>query len=471
MLTVLTLATALAGAPNVVLITMDTTRADAIGAYGEQVPGLLSPRSGVTPTLDGLAAEGVLFERFYAHAPTTLNSHTSLLSGRDPHEHAVPRNGYPLPPDLKTLPMRLEDEGYDTIAVVAAKALEEEMGLSTGFRVYDDEMTVKFGPMYQDRAENVTTRALAAVETHTDDKPLFLWVHYYDPHGPFRAPEGWFGRFMAPDYDGPYADPMQPLELRPALRRGDAPADDVDQVAARYLDEVHYMDHHIGVLLDGLRSRGLLDSALVVATADHGETLSEEPAYAYGHGGGVDEGVLRIPLIVWGPTLPIARGRAVSSQQHASGLAPTLETLLGLPVTLGPAGSFAHLVRPGPVWDADGWPSRPTTISFSEATRARREPRTGWNNRLMPRGVRASGFFLQSRPRNSTEQYLPPLAVSDRGDRMRSLLRDLLFTWDLNAPPHREEAMSAETLDALRALGYIDMPSEPPGDDEEGSPP
>ena len=81
--------------PNLVLITMDTTRADAIGAYGLSLPGLVEPRSGVTPVMDAIAAEGVRFEHFFAHAPTTLNSHTSLFSGLDPHDHAVPRNGYP----------------------------------------------------------------------------------------------------------------------------------------------------------------------------------------------------------------------------------------------------------------------------------------------------------------------------------------------------------------------------------------
>ena len=94
--------------PNVILVTMDTTRADAIGAYDDVFPGLLIAREGVTPTLDAMAGRGVRFDRFYAHAPTTLNSHTSLFTGRDPHEHAVPRNGYGLPDDLRTQITRVD---------------------------------------------------------------------------------------------------------------------------------------------------------------------------------------------------------------------------------------------------------------------------------------------------------------------------------------------------------------------------
>lgn len=460
------LATALAAEPpNLVLITMDTTRADALGCYGSDLPGLLAPRTGVSPVLDGLAAEGVRFEHFFAHAPTTLNSHTSLLTGLDPHGHAVPRNGYPLPEGLLTLAERLQDEGYDTAAVVAAAALDADMGLSRGFRLYDDQMSTKLGPMYQDLAAGVLRRTKLTLDRRQTDAPLFLWVHFYDPHGPYAAPEPWLNRFALDSYTGPYRDPDTPLALRPALRAGEADPADIDQIAARYLGEVHYMDHHIGLLLEELDQRDLLDNTWVVATADHGETLSELPALAYSHGGGVDDGVLHIPLIVSSRTLPLARGAVVQSQLDTSGLAPTLESLLGLEPTLSPERNFAHFVRPGPVWDADGWPARPTRVSFSEATRTRTDPPTGWNNAHLAHGVRAGDVaLLPGSPADGVS------AVGDRpkpsdSDRLRSLLGDLLRSWNRRAPPHRERQMSDETLDALRALGYIETSDDAAGDE------
>ncbi len=458
--------------PNVILVTMDTTRADALGAYGGAIPGLLSPRDGVTPNLDEMAGRGVRFDRFYAHAPTTLNSHTSLFTGRDPHEHAVPRNGYGLPNDLRTLTEQFADAGYDTLAVVAAKALERDMGLTRGFRLYDDQMSVKKGPMYQDIAEGVVRRTRLALDARDTDKPLFLWVHFYDPHGPYSAPDDWFGRFSDPNYDGPYADPETPVLLRRALRDGTALPADVDQLAARYLAEVHYMDHHIGELFSTLSERALLEHALVVVTADHGETLSEVTRHAYGHGAGVDEGVLRVPLLIEGYGMPVARSAVVHIQVDMAGLAPTVATLVGLDEPLGAARSFAHLVRPGPVLDTDGWPSRPSRPSFSEATRKHREALSGWNNADLPRAVRVGGLGMQVIPaRGEREERVVSLARETLGDPVRSLLKDLLFAWDMASPEYRVPAMSTDTMDALEALGYIHSRSEDPGDHPEPSTP
>lgn len=434
--------------PDLVLISLDTTRADALSCMGPP-PDLGRDPGPVTPTLDALAAEGLRFESFYTHAPTTLNAHSSMMSGRDPHGHAVPRNGFPLPESLPTLAQRLQREGYDTLAVVGAKALEAKMGLDRGFRVYDDETPQRHGLMYQRRADAVVERALELVAGRRAERPLFLFVHLYDPHGPYEAPQPFGERFVDPDYAGPRGSGRPVLApVKRALRRGEPAAEAVAYLAARYLGEVAYADHHVGLLLEGLRGEGLLDRALVVVTADHGEVLSEIPEFAYSHGSDVSEGSMHIPLILWGQGVPLRRG-VVQRQAELAGLAPTIERLLGLEPSLGQ--DFWQLVRPGPVLDADGWPERPTRTVFMEATRPRqRESVSAWNNLPFARGVRAGGLVLRAAPVYDVPPALPDASA------LAPVLAGMLARWDLEAPPPRVEQLSADTRRALEALGYLE---------------
>src|SRR5262249_52116767 len=149
-------------------------------------PGPYRGAAETTPNVDALAAVGVRFDAFFAHAPSTLSSHASMMTGLDPHGHGVVRNGFPLGPDTPTLAERLRDDGYDTVAVVGSAALESAMGLSRGFRVYDDQQSVYLGPEYQSPAKEVVKRALAAVDSRPDpSQPMFLFVHFYDAHAPY----------------------------------------------------------------------------------------------------------------------------------------------------------------------------------------------------------------------------------------------------------------------------------------------
>lgn len=437
--------------PNLILISLDTTRADALSCYGTPPDMPADPSRVVSPTIDALAAEGLRFERFYTHAPTTLNAHTSMLSGLDPHGHAVPRNGFPVPSDVQTLTQRLSASGYDTIGVVGAKALEQSMGLDRGFRIYDDTTTTKLGPMYQDRAEGVTDRALQHLETHDGEAPLFLFVHYYDPHTPYRAPPPFRFRYSDPDYDGPFKGTVNSVgPLKKALKEGTARPEDRQQQAALYLGEVAYADHHLGRLLEALGEAGHLDHALVVVTADHGEVLAEIPTFAYGHGSDVSEGVTRIPLVIRGYGVPLRTG-VVESQAAMVGLAPTLELALGMESTLGDADHFFDLIRPGPVHDRDGWPARPTRTVFMEATRPRkREFKKGWNNLNFSRGIHAGGYRV-----TSSKVYRTPPQI-DGPEALKPVLVDMLERWDAGSPTHQTEELADETRAALEALGYLD---------------
>ena len=230
---------AIPGAPgalrgrNVVMVTLDTTRPDRLGFYGN--------RSIQTPTLDRLAAEGVIFSNAVATATSTLPTHSSIFTGLYPHHHGARANGlYRLAPEQRTLAEMLSDEGYDTAAFVSAFVLAEQFGLNQGFAHYDDEtgaLSVAAG-YAERRAEDTTNRAIEWLKAKRS-RPYFLWVHYFDPHQA-HTPPARFREQNSHPYDG----------------------------------EIAYMDHELRRLLDEV-GRTSEDEPLIVVTADHGEALGE----------------------------------------------------------------------------------------------------------------------------------------------------------------------------------------------------
>ncbi len=204
--------------PNVLLVTFDTLRADHLSCYGY---GRIE-----TPTIDSLAAEGVLFESAYATAPITLPSHTSLLTGLYPHQHGVRDNGvYRLEESTETAAEILRDAGYATAAFVGAHVLDHSYRIDQGFELYDDEMEealladspIKPGTRlpeytkrwvkswtqpYQRKAEVVAGRAIDWIRAHDKKRPFFCWVHFFDPHTSYAPPDPW-GDLYGARYEGP----------------------------------------------------------------------------------------------------------------------------------------------------------------------------------------------------------------------------------------------------------------------------
>jgi arylsulfatase A-like enzyme/Flp pilus assembly protein TadD len=275
------------GAPNVLLVTIDTLRADHVGAWGAA--------DAQTPTLDRLAAEGVRFATVIAPTPLTLPSHASLLTGLHPPRHGVRHNGlFRLGADLPSLAQRFSDAGYSTGAVVGSIVLARGLGLERGFDAYDDETSARRASStgYPERsAEAVTARALGWLAATPG--PFFLWIHYYDPHAAYQPPARFAERF----------------EGRP------------------YAGEIAYVDEQLGRVLDFLREHGRFERTLVAVTSDHGESLGEhgERTHAYG----LYDATLAVPLVLRGPGLPAAR--VVEGTVSLVSLAPTLLALAGLP--------------------------------------------------------------------------------------------------------------------------------------------
>ncbi len=275
---------------NALLVTLDTTRADALSCYGVH--------AGTTPHLDALAAEGVLYERASTVAPLTLPAHASILTGLVPLRHGVRDNGlWPLPESARTLAERAAEAGCETAAFVAAVVLDESFGLAQGFERYDapEPPSEQRTSHYAERdARAVIDAALAWYAARDRSRPFLAWVHLFDPHSPYAPPE--------------------------AFRRGSAP----DEL---YRGEVAWADHELGRLLDALRADGTLARTLVLVAGDHGEAFGEHGEVS--HGPFCYEPTLRVPFLVRDPgeARPGRRSRELVS---VADVAPTLAEALGL---------------------------------------------------------------------------------------------------------------------------------------------
>jgi choline-sulfatase len=282
--------------PDILLVTLDTTRADHLGAYGD--------RRARTPRLDRLAREGVLFERAVAAAPITLPAHASLLTGTYPFTHGVRNNGnFSLRSAVPTLATVLHDRGYLTAAFVSSFVLDRRYGLAQGFEHYDDRLDR--GPTQGELERRGDATARAATDWLTsvarDQSPLFLWVHLYDPHDPYDPPPPLREAFAGRLYDG----------------------------------EIAFADQAVGSMLDRLQQSQRRAPALVAAVGDHGESLGEHEEQT--HSMFVYESVLRVPMILsWPRHLPA--GRRVPGLVRGIDLAPTLLALAGQPPPAGMQG-------------------------------------------------------------------------------------------------------------------------------------
>ena len=270
---------------NVLLISLDTTRADVLGCYGSSLQ--------TTPNIDAVAADGVLFENVTAPAPLTLPSHASMFTGLTPPEHGVRDNLFAaLAPATETLAEVLRSEGFSTGAVVSAVVLHRMYGLDQGFDSYRDRFE---GPTVSTRGseragDDTSRQAIEWLDEHGGER-FFLFLHYYDPHFPYTPPEPFASRFR----DNPYAG------------------------------EVAFTDHCVGVVIDKLKALGIYDSTLVVIVGDHGEMLGEhqEPAHGYF----IYQSALRVPLIVRVPGVPARRVQAIAGVVDVT---PTICALLGV---------------------------------------------------------------------------------------------------------------------------------------------
>ncbi|MDJ0852659.1 MAG: sulfatase-like hydrolase/transferase [Myxococcota bacterium] len=402
---------------NVVVLTLDTTRADALGVYGQPLP--------VTPRIDGMAREGLVFEQVASASPSTLPSHATLFTGKDPYAHGVRSNhGYQLSDQNLTLAEVLRDAGWRTGAHVAAPVLASGRRLDQGFGAYDEPSLpiAEFAERAQggrgvriDRpAEEITDAALAFLRQNAPYRFL-LWVHYFDPHDPHDAPE-------------PFAS----------------------RVADPYLAEVSRVDHQVGLVLDEIEALGLEERTVVVLTADHGEGRGEhgEDTHAYF----VYDTTMRVPLVFWGAGVP--SGRRVPSLVRTLDVAPTLLDLLGLPPLPDARGVSLRPLFEDPSGDlgllAYGESVEWLTTFGGDVLRTVREGRWKYVHKLEP-----ALYDIEADPgeRTNLARKHPEVVARLRG-RLEELLRAAP-----EKPADAETALGAEEIAALEALGYVGGPA------------
>ena len=275
---------------NLVIITLDTTRADRIGAYGA--------RDVETPAIDGLAREGVLFEQAVAVAPLTLPVHSSIFTGRFPPEHGVRDNGgFFLDDSQVTLAEVLKGRGYRTGGFVAAYVLDSKWGISQGFDTYFDDFDVaqskgmSIGSI-QRPANEVVDKALPWLQ-QAKDGPFFAWLHFYDPHTPYRPPEPFLTRYKGHPYNG----------------------------------EIAFMDSQVGRVVEKLKSLGLYDRTVIVVMGDHGESLGDHGEAA--HGFFIYNSVTHVPFMIRAP-FSLMQGRRVADPVRSVDVMSTVLDLLGV---------------------------------------------------------------------------------------------------------------------------------------------
>jgi arylsulfatase A-like enzyme len=316
---------------NLLIVTIDTLRADHVGCYGHAAP--------TTPRLDELAAQALRFEQAFTVMPTTLPAHAALFTSRYPSQLSLRANGERLAPSIHTLAERLRAAGFATGAFVSAVPLHPEFGLDQGFATYDHPQ----GP--ERSGDKTTTRALDWLARHKTQR-FFCFVHLYDPHTWYTAPGEFRARFGAGAGQAPpLREYLPPATALDAAARRDA--------RAAYQAEIAFADAQLGRLLDFLTAAELDGRTLVLVTSDHGETLDElidEAGYAWDHGEFLHERELRVPLVMRAPGGPSG---VVRENVSLIDLMPTLLELLALEPGIDLAGrSLAGLFAGRPLAEA-----------------------------------------------------------------------------------------------------------------------
>ncbi|MEM8962080.1 MAG: sulfatase [Acidobacteriota bacterium] len=299
--------------PDIVLITIDTLRADALGAYGNT--------KGLTPHLDAFAASGIVFENATSHLPETRPSHASILTGLYPRTHGVVANNLLLPQSALTLPERLKEAGYRTAASVGVTLLSPTAGFAQGFDTFhwpSDQNMI--------RAYNVVLPAIEWLESTTTDEPIFLWIHVFDPHQPYD-PVDLFDIHSPPEIKERIPQ-LSWHDFRSAAQAngGDLPRVHLERALALYDAEVATVDYELGRLIDALSKTGRDDAAIIV-TADHGECFSN--GIYFEHSNCLYDGAIHVPLMASFPG-EIEPGLRQPEPYELIDIAPTVLRWAGL---------------------------------------------------------------------------------------------------------------------------------------------
>lgn len=451
---------------NVLLITIDTLRADRIGAYGDP--------STRTPAIDALARRGIQFENAYSPIPLTLPSHTSIMTGQYPRSHLVLSHAYTLAPERVTLAEILAERGYATAAFVSSHVLSKDYGLDQGFETYWERWHMLGGGVADAlKASGFELTGKAArlwIKGRPAEKPFFAWVHFFQPHKPYDPPAP-LARLYDPGYTGATVADV-PTLLGIWEKKVDLSPEDLRHIVSLYQGEVTSADIEVARILDLLEREGLMKDTIVIVTADHGEVLYEHDHY-FGHDIMLYEPAIRVPLVIYGDG--IFPENAVAGQRaRLIDLAPTILEAVGLdPELLGPHDGASLLPS---VWrEGRGAERRWGEKQIAGSTKSARAtdtlfaevfpPKPGW--KVEPRhALRTPEWKIiledGSDAREIYNVASDPLESRDRALDAPDTLAQLFAAWDAWRVSKEKDfkmtfpELDAETEENLRSLGYID---------------
>src|SRR6266850_1483601 len=406
--------------PNILIITVDTLRADRVGCYGYA--------GGLTPNVDALAKDGVVFERGVAQVPLTWPSHAAIFTGTYPFHNGVQDfTGQPLSDRFRTLAESLKDHGYATGAVVSSFVLDRSWGLARGFESYDDafagqEFLQKNLGLVERRAEESVDHSLSWLEAHPA-QPFFLWLHLYDPHSPYNAPEPFHSQYAKQPYEG----------------------------------EVAYADSQLGRLFAWLKHapNNLYDNTLIVFLSDHGESLGEHGEKE--HGFFVYDSTVHVPVVLKPPKTTGLAAQRVADAIETIQVGPTVLELAGVQDPIQKQFQAASLV---PL--VIGKPHGPVRPAYSETFYPANS--FGWSPLRSMQTARY--HYIEAPEQELYEHQADPsennnLAAGNANivTSLRAQLDQLLASYPAPATASGGAASSTsaspEVLEKLRSLGYL----------------
>lgn len=435
------------GAPNILLVSIDSLRADRLHCYG-------NPRQ-TSPTIDALAAGGVRFEHAVAPTSWTLPSHMSLMTALPTAVHGVNDERHRLRDDVPTLTTVLRRNGYATAGIVSGTFLDRRFGFDAGFDHYDDYSFVKASGRFQKRghtAGRLSTLALRWLErwrVEEPKRPFFLFAHYFDVHYDYTPPPP-FDTMFDPGYQGPIDG--TDIRLSSTIYPG-MPPRDLQHLLALYDGEIRSTDAALGRIIRWLGEAGILDRTIVVVVSDHGEEFLEHGEI--GHRATLYDEVLRIPMVIrYPPAVPA--GRSVDAQVRLMDVAPTVLSLAGARGRLGTfdrgerrswqAADLAPLFDPATASDVPPLPAFGTLFDRLASLR------TNQAKAIRSHTGRHQFYDLSSDPGERTNLW-----NAGRNPAGAALLGEL-DVWMRHTSGGSRSAptrLSREQEEALRSLGYL----------------
>ncbi len=340
--------------PNVILLVLDATRLDHLSTYGCPLK--------ITPRIDEIAARSTVYEQCIAAAPWTLPSVASLMTGLFPHRHGVNCQNLNLRDTYTTLAERLRDSGYRTAGYSGNPWIGSFSGMAQGFEIFEDIWRELGDDPVDAGATEANRRALQWIDSLPGEDPFFLYIHYMEPHFPYRPPRPFDRAFESQPLDDAVLERVRswktPRELGYILKDPSSliSPEEMRALQVEYKGEVGYLDMQIGALIDALTSRGLLDRSLLVITADHGEHLGDHQLLD--HKFSVYENLIRVPLIIRYPDGHLV-GTRVKRQVQNIDLVPTVMRYTG----------HADVPCDGTVLPRQDDSETPVRIAFTEFSR------------------------------------------------------------------------------------------------------